>query len=151
MRITKDQKAITLIALVITIIVLLILAGVALATLTGNTSIIENANNAVERYNASAGNDQNVLNQVENLFAKYMGEINNAGDDDDDDTPPAGPLLSTQVQPGDYITYNPELGVATADKATLLNYTSPIGALKVKNNYGRICGKRLIISQYRSI
>ena len=73
MRLTKDQKAITLIALVITIIVLLILAGVALATLTGNTSIIDNANNAVERYNASAGNDQNVINQVENLFAKYLG------------------------------------------------------------------------------
>ena len=82
MRITKDQKAITLIALVITIIVLLILAGVALATLTGNSSIIENANNAVERYNASAGNDQNVLNQVENLFAKYMGGSSSAGDDD---------------------------------------------------------------------
>ena len=89
MRITKDQKAITLIALVITIIVLLILAGVALATLTGNSSIIENANNAVERYNGSAGNDQNVINQVENLFAKYLGESSSVGDDDNDDTPPA--------------------------------------------------------------
>ena len=134
MRLTKEQKGITLIALVITIIVLLILAGVALATLTGNGSIIDNANYAVTEYNKSAGNDQNVLNQVENLFAKYMGGSNNTGDDDDDDTPPAGPLLSTQVQPGDYITYNPELGVATADKATLLNYTSPVGTLKIKNS-----------------
>ena len=79
MRLTKEQKGITLIALVITIIVLLILAGVALATLTGNGSIIDNANYAVERYNASAGNDQNVLNQVENLFAKYMGGSSSAG------------------------------------------------------------------------
>ena len=47
MRVTKEQ-GITLIALVITIIVLLILAGVALATLTGNTSIIDNANYSVE-------------------------------------------------------------------------------------------------------
>ena len=76
MKITKDSKGITLIALVITIIVLLILAGVALATLTGNTSIIDNANYAVTEYNKSAGNDQNVLNQVENLFAKYMGNSN---------------------------------------------------------------------------
>ena len=81
--IAKKNKGITLIALVITIIVLLILAGVALATLTGNTSIIDNANNAVERYNASANNDQNVINQVENLFAKYLGENSTAGDDDD--------------------------------------------------------------------
>ena len=77
MKITKEQKGITLIALVITIIVLLILAGVALATLTGNGSIIDNANYAVTEYNKSAGNDQNVLNQVENLFAKYMGNGNN--------------------------------------------------------------------------
>ena len=69
----REQKGITLVALVITIIVLLILAGVALATLTGNTSIIDNANNAVQRYNASANEDQNVINQVENLFQKYLG------------------------------------------------------------------------------
>ncbi|MBQ9297861.1 MAG: leucine-rich repeat protein [Clostridia bacterium] len=77
MKMTKDQKAITLIALVITIIVLLILAGVALATLTGNTSIIDNANYAVTEYNKSANGDQNVLNQVEELFARYMGNGNN--------------------------------------------------------------------------
>ena len=69
----REQKGITLVALVITIIVLLILAGVALATLTGNTSIIDNANNAVQRYNASANEDQNVIDQVDNLFQKYLG------------------------------------------------------------------------------
>ena len=90
-KIFKHNSGITLIALVITIIVLLILAGVALATLTGNTSIIDNANNAVERYNQSANEDQNVLNQVKDLFAKYMGgeQSGETGDDDDDDTPPA--------------------------------------------------------------
>ena len=46
MKRTKEIRGITLIALVITIIVLLILAGVALATLTGNSSIIDNANYA---------------------------------------------------------------------------------------------------------
>ena len=39
----KNQKGITLIALVITIIVLLILAGVAIAMLTGENGIITNA------------------------------------------------------------------------------------------------------------
>ena len=42
----KDQKAITLIALVITIIVLLILAAVTIATLTGDNGILTQANNA---------------------------------------------------------------------------------------------------------
>ena len=42
----KNQKGITLIALVITIIVLLILAGVTIATLTGDNGIITRANQA---------------------------------------------------------------------------------------------------------
>ena len=49
----KRENGITLIALVITIIVLLILAGVALATLTGQGNIIENSENAVGKYNNS--------------------------------------------------------------------------------------------------
>lgn len=70
----KEQKGITLVALVITIIVLLILAGVALATLTGNSSIINNANNAVTQYKETSGDDQNTLNKIDNMFKKYMGD-----------------------------------------------------------------------------
>lgn len=46
---TKEAKGITLIALVITIIVLLILAGVAIATLTGDNGILTQAGNAKEQ------------------------------------------------------------------------------------------------------
>lgn len=42
----RNQKGITLIALVITIIVLLILAGVSIAMLTGKNGILTQANNA---------------------------------------------------------------------------------------------------------
>ena len=42
----RNQKGITLIALVITIIVLLILAGVSIAMLTGNNGILSNARRA---------------------------------------------------------------------------------------------------------
>ena len=104
MKITKDQKAITLIALVITIIVLLILAGVALASLTGNSSIIDNANYAVNEYQRTANEDQNVLVTVENLFAKYMGESSSAGDDDD--TPTETPILKTESYIGRYADIN---------------------------------------------
>lgn len=44
--VSKTNKGITLIALVITIIVLLILAGVTIATLTGNNGILTKANQA---------------------------------------------------------------------------------------------------------
>ena len=43
----KNQKGITLIALVITIIVLLILAGVTIAMLTGENGILNKATGAV--------------------------------------------------------------------------------------------------------
>ena len=44
----RNQKGITLIALVITIIVLLILAGVSIAMLTGQNGILTRANDAKE-------------------------------------------------------------------------------------------------------
>ena len=49
----KGNKGITLIALVITIIVLLILAGVSIAMLSGDNSILKQAQNA--RDNSAAG------------------------------------------------------------------------------------------------
>ena len=45
----KNQKGITLIALVITIIVLLILAGVTIAMLTGENGILNQAQEAKEQ------------------------------------------------------------------------------------------------------
>ena len=44
----RREKGITLIALVITIIVLLILAGVTIATLTGDNGILKKSNDAKE-------------------------------------------------------------------------------------------------------
>ena len=49
MRIVKNSKGITLIALVITIIVLLILAGVSIAMLTGENGILTRASDAKEQ------------------------------------------------------------------------------------------------------
>lgn len=68
----KKQNGITLVALVITIIVLLILAGVALATLTGNDSILNNAENAVNKYNDKALDTGNLLNDIDNMLNRYL-------------------------------------------------------------------------------
>ena len=67
----KKQKGITLIALIITIIVLLILSGVALATITGNNNIIENSNNAVGQYKEKAEDEEITLNEVEEYIKLY--------------------------------------------------------------------------------
>lgn len=54
----KRNKGITLIALVITIIVLLILAGVTLTTLTGKNGLLNKAKNASEEYEVSSEKEQ---------------------------------------------------------------------------------------------
>ena len=75
----KRTNGITLIALIITIIVLLILAGVALATLTGQGNIIGNAENAVGKYNNSVAEEQQLLNEI-------MDYIKNDGNGDIEDS-----------------------------------------------------------------
>lgn len=67
----KEQKGITLVALVITIIVLLILAMVSIS-LVMNTGIIDRSNNSVMAWNEAQINEQQQLNAVENYMANYM-------------------------------------------------------------------------------
>ena len=66
----RRDEGITLIALVITIIVLLILAGVILTTILGQENIIENAENAVGKYNNEVNTEQETLNAIEKFFAE---------------------------------------------------------------------------------
>ena len=61
----KKQRGITLIALIITIIVLLILAGVALNSIFGQGSLIGNAQNAVDEYNKKVEEEKLALEQIE--------------------------------------------------------------------------------------
>ncbi len=63
----KNQKGITLIALVITIIVLLILAGVSIAMLTGDNGILTQATTASS--NTKVANAKEVA--TTNVAAKY--------------------------------------------------------------------------------
>ena len=66
------DKGITLIALVITIIVLLILAGVSIATLTGPNGLITRANEAKEKTEQAEEDELRKLTQVE--AATYLKE-----------------------------------------------------------------------------
>lgn len=61
-----EQKGITLIALIVTIIVLLILAGVTIATLTGDNGILTKAAEASFRQEMSEIRDKIDLYTIEN-------------------------------------------------------------------------------------
>ena len=66
----KKEKGITLIALVITIIVLLILAGISIAMLTGENGIITKAQEAKRRTEEAAANEQADLDRIEDYITE---------------------------------------------------------------------------------
>ena len=70
----KKNKGITLIALVITIIVLLILAGVAIAMLSGENGILKKAAEAKTKTDEAQENETKDLQALEYLLKKNTGE-----------------------------------------------------------------------------
>lgn len=77
----KNQKGITLIALVITIIVLLILAGVSIAMLTGDNGILTQATKA--KTNTTAAEAADKINMAINAeYASILADEKLSGDAD---------------------------------------------------------------------
>ena len=68
MGINKRERGITLIALVVTIIVLLILAGVSISMLAGQNGILNRASEAKEKTETSGKDEQRKLAQAEALM-----------------------------------------------------------------------------------
>ena len=71
MRKTNGQKGITLVALVITIIILLILATISIQSLT-NTGLFQKANEAKEKTKNATENQAKILNEYEDELNKYI-------------------------------------------------------------------------------
>ena len=69
----KQENGITLIALVITIIVMLILAGISIAMVTGDNGILTQAARAKEETEKAQANEQNTLNGYEDTINEYVG------------------------------------------------------------------------------
>ncbi len=62
--INKKERGITLIALIVTIVILLILSGVSIAILTGKNGVINQAKDAKEKYKQSSSNEEIGLNEL---------------------------------------------------------------------------------------
>ena len=88
----KNERGITLIALVVTIVVLLILAGVSISMLTGENGIITNANKASEENAHSAVyeglllevTNYNTEKQIDEISASFSDYLKNKGIIDND-------------------------------------------------------------------
>ena len=68
----KADKGITLVALIITIIVLLILAGVSISMVLGDNGLINKAQKSVNTYDNSAKNENAMLFNIEKKFDEYL-------------------------------------------------------------------------------
>lgn len=73
----KGQKGITLVALVITVVVMLILAGVAIAAVVDGNGLFSRTRDAANRYEISADEENQLLQQLMNYVDNQL-EINNS-------------------------------------------------------------------------
>ncbi len=77
----KQEKGITLIALVVTIVVLLILAGVSIGLVLNNNGVISKAKDAKNQYAEAQTNDEKQLNEVSDWIDTKVGETTGGGSD----------------------------------------------------------------------
>ena len=75
----QKEKGITLIALAVTIIVMLILAGVTITTLTGEHGIIKMAQEAKNKKDTAEKKEEKNLDEMEKLMDGIMADIEEPG------------------------------------------------------------------------
>ena len=75
MNILKNKDGITLIALIITVIVMLILAGVAISVLTDDGGLFEKTRGAAEAYENSAEKEAKQIDDLMNNIDQYLAGI----------------------------------------------------------------------------
>ena len=93
----KEKRGITLIALVVTIVVLLILAGITINMLFSNGGIFKTAQDAANAWNEATVNEQeslnNIADQIANLVNGQIGGGSGTEEPEDPTTGPNGKLL----------------------------------------------------------
>ena len=95
------KKGITLIALVITIIILLILAGITISALT-NQGLLKNAKEATNRTENAQKEEQELLNQYEDELNNYLSK------NDKKEEKLIDKINDGTIKIGDYVKYVPE-------------------------------------------
>ena len=94
MKIVKEKRGITLIALAVTIIVILILAGVTIDAVFSENGIINKAKEAANAMNNAVANDQAELNDL----LEELNEIMNSEWNNNIEIPDPGPDLPTDIE-----------------------------------------------------
>ena len=131
----KKEKGITLIALVVTIIVLLILAGVSIAMLTGENGILTQAQNAKEETEEARIEEENRISDYEDYISQYAngGYVESKGVN--------VPVLKDGME---LVTYNEETGEWEENNSSSA-YDYVAGTGTEDNNKSKWANARVII------
>ena len=97
---SRSDKAITLIALIVTIIVLLILAGVTISMATSGSGVFGRAKNAADVYRASAKNENDALDSYSSEIEKADKEIEKEGTEGGSGSESGGENSGSVTTPG---------------------------------------------------
>ena len=90
----SNQTGITLIALVVTIVVLLILAGVSLNAIFSENGIIKRAQDAQNKMDEATQNDLDSINELNNWIDGKVNGTTGGGTTGGDETPTEKPLIT---------------------------------------------------------
>lgn len=72
----KGQRGVTLVALVITVIVMLILAGVAISALTANDGLFQKTSKAADLYNTASQDEKDKMDHLEDYIDEKFRQLN---------------------------------------------------------------------------
>ena len=124
----KRQKGITLIALVITIVVLLILAGVSISTIFSDNGIIKKATEAQNKMDQAIENELTEINALNNWLEENGGIKNETGDLEKG-------TVKAEIVAGDYTWTQSKTQVTGTHKTNGSTITKEVG-----ENYDYDCG-----------
>ena len=113
----SNQTGITLIALVVTIVVLLILAGVSISALFGDSGIIDRAKEAQNETNQATERDKKEIKELSNWLDSKINGTTGGGTTGGDANPSTTPKISTLV--GKVVDKNTKAEDAYGNKITI--------------------------------
>ena len=111
----KNTNGITLIALIITIIILLILAGISISALT-QTGLFSRAKQAEQLSKEKQEEENATLGTYENEIGKYLGENSEETPSEPKEIKLVDKINDGTIKIGDYVKYTPDV-VTNTDKS----------------------------------
>ena len=139
----SNQTGITLIALVVTIVVLLILAGVSLNAIFSENGIIKRAKDAQNKMDEATQNDLDSINELNNWIDGKVNGTTGGGTTGGDETPTEKPLITDSSLTSNDRTTSESTTVIAKDKKG--NQVVVPGGFKISSASGESVQQGIVI------